>query len=138
MTRTKQIVDTNILLRFLTGDPPDMAAKVKRLIERADTGEVLLVISPLVVAETFYTLESFYELERKKVAEKLLAFLGSRGIETVEFARVADALTRCHERKTHFADAYVAAASVELKHPVASFDHDFDRFKGVVRVEPKL
>jgi len=114
-----------------------MAAKAHRLVEIADDGEVVLVVLPVIVAETFYTLESYYEMPRKEVAAKLNAFLQSRGIEAVEPARIADALKRCQDRNAHFADAYLAAASVELCDPVASFDRDFDKFKDVQRIEPK-
>jgi predicted nucleic acid-binding protein len=132
----RQLVDTNVLLRFFTGEPPAMAEKARRLIERADNGALVLVALPIIVAETIYTLESFYEMDRKQVAAKLLAFLQSRGVEAVELARVADALKRCHERNAHFADAYLAAAAVELANPIASFDRDFDKFTDLKRIEP--
>jgi predicted nucleic acid-binding protein len=132
-----QLVDTNVLVRFFTGDPPDLASKARRLVARADAGELVLLILPVVVAETFYTLESLYEIERKLVATKLSVFLQSRGIEAVESARVLDALSRCEQRSAHFADAYLAASGVELNLPIASFDRDFDKFKDVGRIEPK-
>jgi len=130
-------VDTNVLARFFTGEPPGMAAKARRLVELADKGEIVLVVLPVIVAELVYTLESFYGMERKEVATKLLAFLQSRGIEAIESTRIADALTRCRDRNAHFADAYLAASAVELANPIASFDRDFDEFKDVQRIEPK-
>jgi len=114
-----------------------MAAKARRLVQHADEGEVLLVIEAVILAETLYTLESFYKLERKQAAQKLDDLLKCRGIEAAEPTRVADALKRCREQNAHFADAYLAAASVELRFPVASFDRDFDKFKDVQRIEPK-
>lgn len=137
MSSKAQLVDTNVLVRFFTGDPPDLAAKARGLLARADIGEVQLLVLPVVVAETFFTLESFYEIDRKLVASKLSAFLQSRGIEAIELARVLDALKRCAERGAHFADAYLAACAAELSHPIASFDRDFDKFKDVARIEPK-
>jgi len=113
-----------------------MAARARRLVERADHGEVLLVILPIIVAETIYTLESFYDLPRKVVAAKIFAFLQSRGIETLDSTRVSDALDRCQNCNAHFADAYLAATALELKSPIASFDRDFDKFKDVKRIEP--
>jgi predicted nucleic acid-binding protein len=133
-----QLVDTNVLVRFFTGDPPDLAAKARKLVARADEGQLVLLVLPRVLAETFYTLESFYEMERKLVASRLSAFLQSRGIEAIESARVLDALRRCEQRGTHFADAYIAASAAELKHPIASFDRDFDKFNDVERIEPRL
>lgn len=138
MPRKAQLVDTNVLVRFFTGDPPELAAKARKLVARADTGELVLLVLPVVLAETFFTLESFYEMERKLVASKLSVFLQSRGIEAIEPARVLDALSRCEHRGAHFADAYIAASAAELKHPIASFDRDFDKFKDVERIEPKV
>lgn len=132
-----QLVDTNVLVRFLTGDPPKMAAQARRLLERADTGEVALVLLPVIVAETIYTLESFYEMERTAVAGRLIALLRCRGIRAVEHDRVLDALGRCRDFKAHFSDAYLAASAAELRQPIVSFDRDFDKFRDVTRIEPK-
>ena len=137
MAIQRQLVDTNVLARFLTGEPHEMAVKARRLIERADNGEIVLVVLPVIVAELIYTLESFYEMERTEVATKLLSFLQSRGIEAVESTRIMDALERCRDRNAHFADAYLAASALELGNPIASFDRGFDKFKDVQRVEPK-
>jgi predicted nucleic acid-binding protein len=71
------------------------------------------------------------------MATHLLSFLQSRGIEAMESARITDALTRGRDRNAHFADAYLAASSVELANPIASFDRDFDKFKDVQRIKPK-
>jgi predicted nucleic acid-binding protein len=76
-------------------------------------------------------------MDRKEVAAALLSFLQSQGIEVVESACVLDALRRRRDRNAHFADAYLAASAAELKHSIASFDRDFDRFKDVRRIEPK-
>jgi predicted nucleic acid-binding protein len=137
MAVQRQLVDTNVLARFFTGEPHEMAVKARRLVEQADTGEIVIVVLPVIVAELVYTLESFYGMERTEVATKLLSFLQSRGIEAVESARLVDALTRSRDRNAHFADAYLAASAVELQNPIASFDRDFDKLKDVQRIEPK-
>jgi len=131
------LVDTNVLVRFFTGQPPDMAAKAKALVAEADAGDVVLEVLPIIVAETIYTLESFYGMDRKNVAGKLLAFLLSRNVKPHERDRVIDALQRHRDYTIHFADAYLAAASAELKFTVASFDRDLDKFKDIKRHEPK-
>ena len=136
MPVTAQFVDTNILLRFFSGEPPEQAMKARRLIERADAGELLLIIVPLVLAETFYTLESYYKIDRRLVAEKLEKFLHCRGIETFEKTRLLDALTRCRNKRVHLTDAYLAACAAEMSQPIASFDRDFEKFADVKRIEP--
>ena len=134
---THLVVDTNVLVRFFTGQPPDMAAKAQKLIAQADAGDVLLEVLPVIVAETLYTLESYYEMDRKEVAASLSTFLQSRGIKAHERERVLDALQRHQDTNVHFADAYLAAAGAELGLAVSSFDRDLDKFDDVTRVEPK-
>ena len=58
-------VDTNVLIRHLTGDPADMAARATSYLE----SEPQLFLTDLVVAETVYVLESYYEVRRVQVAE---------------------------------------------------------------------
>jgi predicted nucleic acid-binding protein len=69
-------VDTNVLIRHLTGDPPDQAARATRLLSEADR----LLVPDLIVAETVYVLESFYEVPRARVAELVRAIVAFPGI----------------------------------------------------------
>ena len=131
-----RLVDTNVLVRFFTGQPPEMAAKAKALVARAEAGMVVLDILPVMVAEIIYTLESFYGMDRQEVAPKLYLFLQSKGVRVQERARVLDALLRHRHHNVHFAEAYLAAAAAELGSTVSSFDRDFDRFSDVKRAEP--
>jgi len=57
-------VDTNILIRHLTGDPPDQAERATAFLAEADE----LLLPDLIVAEVVYVLESFYELPADEVA----------------------------------------------------------------------
>lgn len=125
------LVDTNILLRFFTGDPPEMAQRARAIVAEADRGKLQLEIPSLIVAETLYTLESFYEMPKADVCEKLSVFLRSRGIAPQEPEIVLDALERYRTLPVHFADAYLAATAAARKQPVYSFDKDFAQFKDV-------
>jgi len=49
-------VDTNVLVRHLTGDPPEMAVRATAYLRR----ESELLLTDLVAAETVSVLESFY------------------------------------------------------------------------------
>ncbi len=58
-------VDTNILVRHLTADPPDQARRATDFLAAGHQ----LMLADLVVAETIYVLESFYRVPRRQVAE---------------------------------------------------------------------
>jgi predicted nucleic acid-binding protein len=137
MAAERILVDTNVLLRFFCGEPADQAAKAKRLIARADRGEITLMVTPVVLAETFYTLQSFYQMNSRTIAEKLGLFLNCKGIDADEKESLLGALALCRDKNAHFADAFLAALANQTKMAVASFDKDFDRFPGITRIEPR-
>lgn len=124
------LLDTNVLLRFLTGDPPELAERARDLVAQADSGELELRVPSLIIAEVVYTLESFYRVPKTDVCQKLELFLRSRGIAPVEFL-IFDALDRYSKHAVHFADAYLAASAAVQNMPVYSFDEDFRRFKDI-------
>ena len=132
----RYIVDTNILLRFLIGDSPTQSAAAHKLIARANAGEIVLEVSPVIVAETLYTMLSFYRAERKSATEQLSLLLQQHGIDLHDSNAVLAALKRLQTSNVGFADAFLAAQASERRLPVASFDRDFDKFKGITRYEP--
>jgi predicted nucleic acid-binding protein len=102
---TRYLTDTNILLRFLSGDPPAQAAAARNLFDRAADGEVVLEIPPLIVAEAYYTLVSFYQVEKKLAAEKLAMLLKQHGVKLREEGVVLDALELLQTTNVGFSDA---------------------------------
>ena len=135
MSVPRYLVDSNILLRFLSGAPAAQAAATRILFARASKGEVGLDVPPMIVAETFYTLHSFYGVERKTAAEKLSLLLQQPGVKLRDASAVFSALACIQTAKVGFADAFLAAVAAEEQLPVASFDRDFDKLGGS-RYEP--
>ena len=80
-------LDTSLMLRLLTGDPPELAAQALEVFRGAEEGRYTLAVHPLAVAEAFYTLVSFYGVGRAKAAGALLeeartlVFGGRRALE---------------------------------------------------------
>jgi len=133
---TRYLVDTNILLRFLSGEPVRQAEAAKKLFSEAASGEVVLDVSPVIVAETIHTLLSFYGVERKEAVEKLLMLLRQPGLKIRDAAQVFSALERLRAANVGFADAFLAAGGAAENVAVASFDRDLDKFPDIKRFEP--
>jgi predicted nucleic acid-binding protein len=133
---SRYLVDTNILLRFLTGEPHKQASAVRRFFNQAEEQGGVLEISPVVVAETIYTLRSFYEVDREEAITKVQALLRHRCLRVRDEAQVFSALERIRTANVGFADAFLAAGGAAENVPVLSFDRDLDKFKDVQRVEP--
>jgi len=126
-------VDTNILVRHLTGDPPDMAARATAYLSTATE----LYLTDLVVAETVYVLESFYEVERPLVAEYARSLIGFDAIVAVDPALLLRATEVYEVDRLDFAEAYlVACAETTGVGAVATFDQSVDRVSTVERIEP--
>ncbi len=128
-------VDTNVLIRHLTGDPPGQAARATRLLSRA--GQLLL--PDLIVAEVVYVLESVYKVPRPRVAELARAIVAFPAIEVADEPVLLRALEVYEVHRLDFADAYlVAEAEISGVNAVASFDKAIERVPTVRRVEPSL
>ena len=127
-------VDTNILIRHLTGDPPEQAQRATRYLERADQ----LLLSDLILAEVAYVLESYYQVARAQVAETLRSVLSFRAIQVIDRALLQRAVELYEVHGLDFADAYlVASAERTGVGVVASFDRGIDRVGTMRREEPE-
>lgn len=126
-------VDTNILVRHLTGDPPGMAARATAYLANARD----LFLADLVVAETAYVLESFYEAPRGQIAEAVRALLALDSVVCVDAALLLRAVEVYETARIDFTEAYlVACAERTGVGRVASFDRALDKVATIERVEP--
>jgi predicted nucleic-acid-binding protein len=126
-------VDTNILVRHLTADPPEMAARVTAFLASADQ----LYLADLIVAETVCVLESFYKAPRGQIATAMRSLLSMRSVVTVDPALLLRAVEVYEVDRLDFAEAYlVACAESTGVGRVASFDRAIDRVTTVERREP--
>ena len=126
-------VDTDILIRHLTGDPPKMASRATAYLKVATE----LLLTDLVAAETVYVLESFYEVPRDQVAEAMRSLLAFDSVVCVDPALLLRAVAVYETDRIDFAEAYlVACAETTGVRKVASFDRALDRVHTVERVEP--
>lgn len=131
------LLDTNVVVRFLLGEPPDQANAAAKLFGKSDHGEFELVLDPLVIAESIFVLTAFYEKGRKEVAKSMELLVNSLGVHCAQ--KKATALALQHFQRTpkaHWVDCYLAALSQLEDAPVASFDRDFDKLDGATRLDP--
>ncbi|MCW3018638.1 MAG: PilT protein domain protein [Solirubrobacterales bacterium] len=95
------------------------------------------MLADVVVAECVYVLESFYEVERQKVAELMRAAIAMPSIKTVDRASLLRALEVYEVDRLDFAEAYlVAQAESTDVRAILTFDRSVDRVGTVIRREP--
>ncbi|MDA8285456.1 MAG: PIN domain-containing protein [Actinomycetota bacterium] len=126
-------IDTNVLVRHLTGDPADMAEAATEYLRT----EVELLLTDVVAAETVYVLESFYEAPRDQVAQALRSLIAFGSVVCVDPSLLLRAVEVYETERIDFAEAYlVACAESTGIARVASFDRSLDRVASVERIEP--
>ncbi len=126
-------IDTNVLIRHLTGDPPEMAARATPFLMAADQ----LLLADLIVAEMVYVLESFYEVPAEQVAQLVRSVIAFEPISVVHPALLLRALEVYEVDGLDFTDAYlVSGAEASDVNGIVSFDRAFDDVATVSRLEP--
>jgi len=104
-----RFLDTNILIRYLTGDDPDKASLALALLDRVAEGTEQVVTTPLVIFETIFLLQRTYKLAKTDIREKITAILAVQGLQLAERALCLGALDYYVEQNISYADAYNAA-----------------------------
>jgi predicted nucleic-acid-binding protein len=126
-------LDTNALIRHLTGDPPAQARRATAFLAEADE----LLVPDLIIAEVVFVLESFYKVERERVGELVRAVIGFPAIVVVDAPLLLRALEIYEVDRIDFAEAYlVASAEATGVKTIASFDRAIDKVATVRRLEP--
>lgn len=96
-----------------------------------------LYLADIVVAETIYVLESFYELPREQVATTIRSLLAFDSIAVVDRDVLLRAVEVYEADRLDFAEAYlVACAESTGIGRVVSFDRTIDRVATIERIEP--
>jgi predicted nucleic acid-binding protein len=133
----KAFTDANVILRYLTQDPPVMAEAALKIFTDAKMGKIALLITSLTVAEVIWVLESFYDHTKIQIAETLTQFLFCEGLEVEDLDLLVEALTLYKEKNIDFADAFLAIAALR-KGPkiIYSFDQHLNRVDGITVLKP--
>ena len=125
----KYLLDTNVLLRFLLDDHPELSRAAAGLFQRAADEKCLLILTDLCIAEAVWVLTSYYKIERQKVADSLAKLLLKAGVQCPSLEPVLDALARFKATNCDFFDCYLAAQAASSGIAIASFDKDFRKFE---------
>lgn len=118
-------LDTSVIVRYLTGDDEELAARAERIID----GDQEIWITDVVLAEASYVLSSVYHLPREMIVNQLLDLVRKRNIMVhgIEKGLVLQALLMCQPSgRVSVADALIwAAARSSRAEVVYSFDQRF-------------
>lgn len=132
-------LDTNVIIRYLTGDDLEKQAASEKLFQRVRDGELELFVPFVVVDEAVAVLSSskMYGHSWKEVAELLGGLLRERGFRVEEKSVVLEALDLSGLLNVDFVDAVIyVKMRREGSNRVFSYDRHFNRFADIQRIEP--
>ena len=136
---TDPFVDTDVLIRLLTGDDPGKQAAAAALFRRVATGEVTIAAPESVIADAVHVLSSprLYALSRDRVRSALTPLVGLPAFRVRNRLEVLRALDLYATTRLDFGDALlVAAMEEEGADDLYSYDRHFDQIVGISRREP--
>jgi len=113
-------VDTNLLVRVLTGDDPAQARRAVKILESDQ-----ILIPKTVILETEWVLRYAYEIETSRIIEGLKKLLGLPNVSVEDPDTVTQAIS-WFEDGLDFADALHLASSKRADKFV-TFDRAFSR-----------
>src|SRR5690349_17057807 len=130
-----RFVETSVLIRYLTADPPEMAQRAARLIETDDE----LCVTDTILVETAHVLRRLYGVAREDVADLLVRLLRRRNILVHGLDKgtvIAAILLTRPSNRVSVPDALIwAAARCAAPSTVYSFDRRFPH-EGIELEEP--
>ncbi len=112
-------VDTNILLRWLLADHPELTPKAEKLIASAHSGE--LVVTTLVASEVAYVLRGSGR-DRAQTASALNLIAATPTLRYEHEGVMAEVIGYFREYGLDFTDCYLVARAHWAKQPLRTSD----------------
>lgn len=127
---SKNLLDTNLIIRFLVNDDPQKVSRVEKLLRDKNNTNILL---DTIVAEIIWVLSSYYSLKKVEVIEKIRALIH---LDTLECNAVLinKALSLWEENNISYIDSYLVAVAKLGNITLYSYD---DKLKSISRVTAK-
>ena len=122
MPDKKIMLDTNAVLRFITGDNPEKSQKVSKLIKDNNC-----IVPIEVIAEVVFNLEKVYLQPRQLIAEEIKEFANIKENLVYEKNIVCFGCSIFSSTKFDFIDSLLVAYANVKNIPVFTFDTDLNR-----------
>ena len=132
-----KFLDTNVIVRYLTGDDPRKARQCAQLFERVQGGREAVYTTAMAVAEVVWVLGTRYGHPKANIVEGLRRVLNTSQILFEERETLLMAVDLFERHAIDFIDAYHGAVMLARgTSDIYSYDTDFDHVAGLRRLEP--
>ncbi len=121
-----ELIDTNIILRYLVGDDKDLYKKSETIFKEAQLGKRKLQVEVVVIAESCFVLESFYNKTKDEIASAMEVFLSQKWLK-VENRKALLSMWPWYLQNLHFVDSYLLALSKTDSYKLLTFDKNLEK-----------
>ena len=123
-------VDTNVLVRLITGDDRAQAAVAEAFVAQGAW------VSLLVLAETFWVLSAVYDRAPRVLAQTIDRLLKHKDLTIQDVEVVSAALEHYRKRPSlGFSDCLIVEIARKAGHtPVGTFDRNLAKLDGALRL----
>ena len=121
------LIDTNVIVRLVTGDIPDLHKKALKFFANIEKGACKGILTESVLAEAFYVLQSFYKMEKEQIIDDLQVILMNENILYENKGEAFEAFAIVKRSNLSFVDALLCAKCKINGYALMSFD------KGLVK-----
>jgi predicted nucleic acid-binding protein len=132
-------LDTDIIIRFLTGDDPQKQVAAAALFQRIEQGSLTVAAPVTVIADAVFVLHSprLYNKPRPEVQALLTPLVRLAHFRVQQRRMVLRALELYGSSTSGFGDAMLLAAMEQARSTTLySYDEGFDKVEGLTRLEP--
>src|ERR1700726_4234512 len=135
---TQPFIDTDVIIRLLTGDDPEKQTAATALFEQVEQGTLTVEAPDTVIADAVYVLSSprLYRVARNEVQELLMTLVRLPHFRIQNRFYVLRALELYGSTNLDFGDTLIIASMEQSSQTLYSYDTGFDHINGITRQEP--
>ncbi len=125
------LVDTNVIIRYLVENPDKIHSKFKGVFTffpKVERGEIKIELCELVLFESYFVLTKLYEVPQKEAVDSLLGIVSFKGVMMPDKALILSCLKILRTERIDLVDAYLLAFSKKKNiKRIYSFDRDLSK-----------
>ena len=123
----KILLDTNVVIRFLTRDHEEYYHKSVEIFRDIESGKKEALLMDFIFAEIIYVLKRIYKYSKNDIASVLKKLLLYKNLYTENKLITFEALEIYADKNIDFADAMLCAKQKLEGFEIISFDKDLER-----------
>ena len=109
---TQVLLDTNIFLRILIKENPQMFEDCQGIFTRIQSGIIKAYIPTVVVAEVAFVLSSHYKFNKQRIVNTVDGIVNASGLEVIDDLRLPYAVELYKSRNVKLIDCLLASSAI--------------------------